>query len=80
MNTSSRRFRKEKSIFTSESSFSRRSERNNFDQFNKSKNYYYSELDGQIYLKVNEDKNFVRSKSDLKANFMRKIIYAKSIS
>ena len=45
VNTSSRRFKKEKSIFISESSSSRRSERHNADQFNKSKNYYYSEFD-----------------------------------
>ena len=80
VNTSSRRFRKKKSIFTSESSLLRRFERNNADQFNKSKNYYYSESDEQTYLKVNEEEDFVRSKSDLKANFMRKFMYAKTIS
>ena len=80
VNTSSRRFRKEKSIFTSEFSLSRRFERRNADQFNKSKNYYYSELDEQTYFKVNEEEDFVRFKSNLKANFIRKIMYAKTIS
>ena len=79
VNTSFRRFRKEKSIFTSESSLSRRSERHNVDQFNKSKNYYYSKFDEQTYFKINEKRDFVRSKSNIKTNFIRKVMYTKTI-